>query len=658
MYTYNRFPTSGLGRLNTINLPQPEPLEAILGAQTCTAELELERYKYRPLSSNEDLRLLTLKHGKAGEDIQCTLEHSPLPPNGPSKFLAFVSQVKTRFIPNSAQSCPTYEALSYTWGSNEKSHVIYIDGELMPVTENLFGALQRLRYHDRPRTMWVDAVCINQEDVPERNSQVQHMDLIYKLSQKVLIWLGDANASTEKAFAVIKLFDKSVWRRRGLSVPRTESDDEHFFASFLPARESNVNMNAVFRLLSRPWFSRAWVIQEVSLGPDAQIVCGDFSCEWETLSSMLDYLHKNNLHMNLGGAPRQAQLMDLLRRKFHGRSVPENPIHSLLYLLSMTRHFLCQDSRDHIYSLLGLLPNKQLPSILVDYSIPCRTLYVQLAKCAVESDFGWFLLCHASHEKESSLDLPSWIPDWSLGPDGGPGNSNLMAGFAAGGKGPISLSSAVTGEILTLKGILFDSIHRVSKSHLSDSKIEARIEFGSVRGLIEGMKWEETFYQEVEDLSFPLDPYPTGEDILDVVSQTLVADEFMPEEDSQPFRLCYKHLQHLRKHREDLLDFPLLSWTPQFIGNSARLMQYSSKITTVGCQKRIATSKRRYLGWVPTPTKPGDLICIFLGSEIPFVLREEGSGYYKLIGECYIHGIMYGEALSMDGRVEREFHIQ
>ena len=91
---------------------------------------------------------------------------------------------------------PSYEALSYTWGksTSDPQPVIYInDNVSLPLTDNLHNALKRLRRRFRTRVLWIDALCINQEDLAERASQVSFMGETYKSARGVCVWLGDTS---------------------------------------------------------------------------------------------------------------------------------------------------------------------------------------------------------------------------------------------------------------------------------------------------------------------------------------------------------------------------------------------------------------------------------------------------------------------------------
>ncbi|OCK73181.1 HET-domain-containing protein, partial [Lepidopterella palustris CBS 459.81] len=101
------------------------------------------------------------------------------------------------------QDAPAYTALSYVWGSEEDAAIVQIDGVDFRVTQNLKDALLHLQMPDQERLMWVDALVINQSDIPERNEQVPRMRDIYASAKSVVIWLGKGNSNLETLLGLI-----------------------------------------------------------------------------------------------------------------------------------------------------------------------------------------------------------------------------------------------------------------------------------------------------------------------------------------------------------------------------------------------------------------------------------------------------------------------
>ncbi|KAF7869936.1 hypothetical protein EAF04_004720 [Stromatinia cepivora] len=137
----------------------------------------------------------------------------------------------------SLESSPEYEALSYVWGSTTPAKTINLGDHLISITPNLDNALRNLRLPNIPRTLWVDALCINQDDLDERASQVALMRRVYSEATTVLIWLGPESDGSEEAMRSIERFDKGYWKTY------------EFQTQFM-------------EILFRPWFTRIWTVQE------------------------------------------------------------------------------------------------------------------------------------------------------------------------------------------------------------------------------------------------------------------------------------------------------------------------------------------------------------------------------------------------------------
>lgn len=131
-----------------------------------------------------------------------------------------------------------YEALSYTWGGEEKPCSITIKEQKLDITTNLYAALLRLRDRSLERIIWIDAICINQKNLEEQGQQVQLMAMIYSKAHRVLVWLGETADDVEGALESIQ----------GAA---NEESTEYL--------NKNVNQKLISKLLLRPWFQRIWV---------------------------------------------------------------------------------------------------------------------------------------------------------------------------------------------------------------------------------------------------------------------------------------------------------------------------------------------------------------------------------------------------------------
>lgn len=192
---------------------------------------ENPEFVYPPLDeAKREIRYLILLPGKRNDPVRGLLVVAPM----------------------TKLDCPNFEALSYVWGSKENSTEVAIksvsDVEaaavlenadsvdrtsrrfdsmfgIVRITQNLARALPYLRYLSKPRRLWIDAICINQDDADERSSQVQRMRDVYSLASRVVVWLGPGTADTELAFATLEKINSKFYFDDRRSVVNVISHD-------------------------------------------------------------------------------------------------------------------------------------------------------------------------------------------------------------------------------------------------------------------------------------------------------------------------------------------------------------------------------------------------------------------------------------------------
>ncbi|EFQ32139.1 hypothetical protein CGRA01v4_08245 [Colletotrichum graminicola] len=244
----------------------------------------MAEYKYAAIGER-DFRILSLAPGKLDEPLRGDLLVRPI-----GTYLNEAGKHEGE-LPESADS---YEALSYVWGSEDKPRRIIISpaGAEMAITENLFHCLRRIRLEDRPRLIWADALCINQADSREKESQITLMHDIYVGARRVLAYLGEEADGSGEAIELIERY----WR---VSLPNPLNAGARAFVegllsepvpdapaggaeAELPPQGDNKWM-AVSRFWNRPWFRRVWVVQEFILARDVLMICGDKTVSWSQL---------------------------------------------------------------------------------------------------------------------------------------------------------------------------------------------------------------------------------------------------------------------------------------------------------------------------------------------------------------------------------------
>ncbi|PMD29254.1 HET-domain-containing protein, partial [Hyaloscypha variabilis F] len=187
---------------------------------------------YNQLADANEIRLLYLHCGRKGEPIECTIKHH-----------LFSSKL-------------AYEALSYEWGKSDRDVApIQLNHSTHHVRKNLWQALQHLRSKERPRIFWVDALCINQRDVKERNHQVSQMGKIYESATNVVVWLGHSDCMSSWALKFLL----------EIRVGELATRYKMFCQGDTRTRIAKDTLEAVSVLCQRPYWNRLWIIQEIVL---------------------------------------------------------------------------------------------------------------------------------------------------------------------------------------------------------------------------------------------------------------------------------------------------------------------------------------------------------------------------------------------------------
>jgi hypothetical protein len=298
----------------------------------------------------------------------------------------------------SLQEDPKFEALSYTWGNDEPHNTIIIDGQYFAVRDNLVAALRRLRWTFTSRHIWIDAVCINQEDVSERSEQVKLMRTIYQQAERVVVWLGEPSPydldtnpmkSLASRFGIPNATLASQWapwmRSEGskMLIQRYWNSSKAIQTSAELAKEQW--QGPVAELLDRPWWRRVWVIQEAVLAREIMIQCGPDTAPWDSVEQYISWQRVQTVGFegpfidgNGTAYPFPDELYQVIKR-FRGRRASSMPtsIYDLLYYF---RKLSCTDPRDRVFGFLGLaddIPDLCLPA---NYSSSVQEVYIAVAK--------------------------------------------------------------------------------------------------------------------------------------------------------------------------------------------------------------------------------------------------------------------------------------
>jgi len=339
-----------------------------------------------------------------------------------------------KILPSSLDEYPPFDAISYTWDGQSRTSRAVIDGCCLPVTKNALQVLDDLTPVFGRRMIWIDSICINQEDMQEKRAQVRRMCDIYRRATRVIVWLSaDVDVGPTLPEFVTREADKisdliqtlERFTLRLLSPPT------------LPSR-------ALERLLAHHYWSRAWVIQELTVARQVLIRTNYGWIRWGALSDFAAWFFPKDLAIRNRGllnlltkdmmfykirlsravhrGLEQVTVIESLRQQILNRDDAPSLL-SLLVRFAKTRAL---DPRDKVFSLLGLAMEtnevSESPSnILVDYTTSPQELYLKIALCNLgptNNGFEKSILLHAGIGWPRALsNLPSWVPDWTSLPE-------------------------------------------------------------------------------------------------------------------------------------------------------------------------------------------------------------------------------------------------
>ena len=570
-------------------------------------------YQYSVLNKPDDIRLVLINPGSDDDEISCTLTH------------------------HSIKNKPLYQALSYTWDNNVRTHSVKISKDILPVTANLHSALKCFRSSVRQRALWVDAICINQNDIEERERQIGIMGLIYSYATEVLIWLGDEPDNVEEAFKLIAKFENEL-----------DMQDPEFIHSMHQVTSSNSTLWRAFSsILNKSWFTRAWVVQEVVLAAHAQVFCGSQTSTWDALSKTVNWIFDNNLDSWQQGlahlAVSRITLIQKLWRKNEGPT--DGPI---ILLLDLFKYTESTESRDKVYAFLSL--TSDTPYFSPNYRISCEELYTSVAVRHLDSDFSYVLCCVDCSINNSGLRLPSWVPNWEATNIQSAHRISLQFskfwGFKAAAETHAQWTYSEHDQVLSVTGFVFDTILQTAE-YLYDTTQNSSFGLEDFHDKFGNMKSRFQEFDEIAALSGVRPGMNISEDSysrLFIMNQPIKLENSTYPSD-QLHRIGYQATREILLHLDDIISGNMKL---EDINDFATTDAYLNAINKTIIYKRLCATKRHHLGWLPEAGAVGDLVCIFYGAGVPFILRPTGNSCYKLIGPCYIQGMMYGEGMTSD----------
>ena len=619
-------------------------------------------YDLCSLKDNRHIRILEVFPGNKDEQIECALKARPF------------ADAATPEDPAVA-----YETLSYAWTDEDPTEPILVHTENGPYTckvaTNLLTALKILRLPEGSgrRNFWIDAMCMNQKRLQEKNHQVTIMSNIYKEATGICVWLGNASNDSKNAITFLKGL-------RVESFDRAASDDYN-----------DASWAAFSNLMKRPWFNRRWSVQEIVFAARAKLYCGEDSIDWKTFQMAValfnfaedrdrtfsEKLGKSQVDIQPLAAIRLVSLVGNLFSTSGPKKIQQK-LPTLEAIVSDMTAFDSQDPRDVLYSVLDLAANV-LPVTEIKYvsekvdkpRISASTLRIIQEvthemkqrirrRFLVDYERPFFHVCKDFLEfvfaRSQSLDIicSPWVPEEAKFDKERPSWLRTTAVAPYRSQRDWTLQRAHADSLVGLPG-------RGRQSYDASPPMAKLLEYSFAEG---------DNYYSLNVQGFVVDKVKQANDGAiegNIPSPWLEIGDWV-DQSSDPPEALWRTLVGDRDpeglnppdHWSDTLS-AALSQSVQGGTISTRILLENTKTGTsireflyrvqeVIWNRMLIKSQHGNLGLAPAETQVGDLICVLLGCSVPIILRSlhqrpgKQKAPYVVIGECYVHGLMDGEA--------------
>lgn len=646
-------------------------------------------YKYVSLRRADQIRLLALSPGKGAAPLRGKLEVHGLQKNS---------------------NPPDYVCISYVWGSSLKQFSIYTPEGVLMLTASLYLALLHLRDVNRTVYLWADAICIDQEDIPgrrneEKEHQIRMLPRIFKSANTVLAWLGIEENGSRR---VMRKFED--WGIKIIQGKHEELKDK--------IEVTDPIWVSISRLLNRRWFTRIWIVQEVVLANELVVVCGKHRLSWDVFYAAAQHCltrHKNDPKIDIATLDTAKNIIDLgkLRDNFK-KSKKFKSKQTVFTLLSRCYQKDATVPRDRIFALLSMATDKDAEGFEPNYQANNLDIIKQFASTFVKQGHALELLYRArpdtKHIEEQDMKgkyeaiLPSWVPNLTANhyPSSlSTWSRNYLAGIRKrdegghGDRAELKNLAKVDGDTLVLHGYVACKIGNKGENHSMLDDVMAYLGeiFTTIDDLYDGRKTA----REIEEIKWKTaigDATTLSNEVGDDKRGADDDDEAPPtHKPHSPDKM--KKIQQHKQERQQKFEAQSISAYGSLVGYLAserphsswknqksrfeyamkgqkvfdasrdaweRLLPYVYKaiaFAEVFAPQRVVVcdTDKGDVGIVPAVAEKGDVVAIFPGAKVPFILREKNAKEYELIGECYIHGIMRGGGLPTSNEDEQVFRL-
>lgn len=569
---------------------------------------------YRPLGAGQT-RLLHLLPGLLSAPILCRIEEVYL------------------------EDALPYAALSYVWGSPESVNTAIVNDKEMNITTNLHSALLHVRQETSIVTLWVDALCICQDDKLEKSQQVQMIGDIFRTAASTFIWLGESSINDQVVIDYLC---------------RQQSPG----ASEFQLRD--VPIRALRSFFERPWFRRLWILQEALLSKQPVVHYGRHSVPFSSVLRLCSDLIIDNLGNHRGKVFSNCPLKRcMLEWDLLQESVNQRGGWPLVDALSMTERMESTLAEDRVYALLGLATIADRQSIKPEYSKPFESLQPEISARLISSRDAPFEALHYMGISIAS-EVPSWgrnwavtaLHSWSLIDPfryKGIGNRSIFPETSATGSWYEMLNLEASKKQWVLKkpseignqfvrfsdDLRICAVRGVAIDHVSCVYVAPTDVMELMR---ECERWKEAAVRSAT-------AWPTPESRLEAFSKALCRGNYLDSE-GRDLTECFAAYKEWVEKRDPLDPSSTLMPPASPIKND-----FGHRVEKLTLGRSFFTTNNGFVGLGPAAAKSGDTICYFQGARDPFILRSLPTSSTEavsaaFVGDTAVVGLMDGEGLN------------
>jgi hypothetical protein len=476
----------------------------------------------------------------------------------------------------------------------------------------------------------VDAISINQDDNKEKGQQVSLMARIFNEAVQVIASVGKESDQSGLALETLmqvmtKAANLKEWPSSVQPVPLSWGE------RCIPPAGDDV-WRAIRALFSRPYFRRVWIIQEIVVAEDIKVACGKSFMSWDDLVNAVELCEREMSIYSTEYGSFEGLFENFRRLAMQREWDIQGYRWGLLELLQSFGYAEATRHHDHLFALLGLAYDENDPGFDVNYDASFEEIVRRYAYAFIDQGRTMQLFYRAALGSQPAT-FPSWIPDWTTQ------NSNSLYSwssrggyYCAAGETQVQTYRDASKDELVVQGRLFDGVKSVSRSTNEPECLKS-------------------YLVEVTAMIDSLGKYPTGEDLCNLKWIVPVAGAELPlvvNAGLPDLQTSYAMLMDfLAKGSSD--DDKMPKKCQDYIGT---LQGKTREFTLSG--GRCFITREGYVGVAPKSIRAGDLVCVFNGGAVPFLLRnsETRNGAYRLVGGCYVHGMMHGRAVRGDTQEE------